>query len=231
MSMFRKKLLKRAPEDLLLFLHIPKTAGTSLRFELEKCYQKSEIVADYGPDSPSTDGLVMKYIYSEQGPKCAADLVSVLRSSGKIVLTGHFRLSKYSDYFPSNKIFSIIRDPLHRAASEFLHNQRQNTFSGSFFEFFNRPLMINRLTMLLDNYPEEMIIGTTERYKESLFLINKQFGLHLKPKRKNVAPKGGAGKFVKSLDSSVINRFRDLNEADYALYKSIDAKISSHLAS
>lgn len=228
MAIFPRKRNIPGPEDLILFIHIPKTAGTSLRFGLERHFDKSNVIADYGPDSATTSRSVTENLYECTEPDRIERLINLLRSQGKAVLVGHFRLSKYSDFFPPEKVISIIRDPLVRAASEYLHVQRHDSFAGSFSDFFSDAQMINRLTRLLDNLDDRMTIGTTERNVETIKLINQKLGLRLRPARKNVAPKGGAEMFVKRLDQEVIDYFHHLNKEDFELYRAIDEKLAEN---
>jgi hypothetical protein len=105
--------------------------------------------------------------------------------------------------------------------------QRHKQYAGSFSDFFHDPNMVNRLTKLLDVVNERMIIGTTERYSESLELINRKLGLSLRPAKKNVAPKGGAKQFVDSLSTETLDLFCELNKIDYELYSRINERLSA----
>ena len=229
MSFFAKKSRPPAPDGTVLFVHIPKTAGTSLRFELERQYHQRNVAADYGPSSTATTDTVREHMYQEDAQPRPLELINRLQSQARVALAGHYHLSKYGRFFPANRVVSIIRDPLLRAASEFLHKKRHNNFEGDFSEFFTHPNNINRITILLDDIEDGMIIGTTERYRESLQLINYKLGMQLRPAKKNVAPKGGAKVFLSMLNEKTIRRFEQLNQHDYDFYKKIDKALSEEM--
>ncbi len=95
---------RRAP---LFFMHIPKTAGTSMRLFLETQYADRDICLDEGWHSlASVDQLVTK---------------SLIR--------GHFQYNLRQALPPAFKLLTILRDPVARTLSSIKHLQRDATFA------------------------------------------------------------------------------------------------------
>ena len=44
--------------DMWLVVHVPKTAGTSFRWALDKCFGESNVVRDYGRKADATSDVV-----------------------------------------------------------------------------------------------------------------------------------------------------------------------------
>jgi len=53
---------------MLLIIHIPKTAGTSLRVSLQKEYGPLRMALDYWEQSEVTSSIVHRYLYQDDAP-------------------------------------------------------------------------------------------------------------------------------------------------------------------
>lgn len=213
-----------APADgsrspMLLFIHVPKTAGSSFRISLAKSFGKNLLALDYGDKSSVTSELVTAHIYAGDDSQPRRRLIRALREKECKVLAGHFYYRKYGRFFAAEKIICFIREPLHRLASEYLHKQRLEAYPGSFEEFVELRRNRNLQSAYLAGLPAGSFVGITEHYRESLQLLSRLYGTRFKVSKRNVAPDGGAGKFVKSLPESSISRFYDLNREDIELYE------------
>lgn len=216
---------------MFLFVHIPKTAGTSFRLALAKYYGQSSIALDYGKDSSATSRIVKRYLYVDPPEKPRRALVDALASSRYQVLAGHFPLEKYRRFFKPGEMISFVRDPLHRTSSEFLHHQRAGRENICFAEYIELPRNQNLQSRLLANLPPRAFIGVTERADQSVALLNERLGTRLRLGIKNRAPGGGAQEFVRNLEPTLIDRFNALNERDIALYKTQVSRLEKRLAS
>jgi len=202
-----------------LVVHTPKTAGTSLRWALEKYFGKSNIIRDYGPHSSVTDDVVREHLYSGDESKGPESLAAEVFSKKKKVLIGHFPLQRYADCFEAKNIITFVRDPLVRMCSEYLHRAKNRSFTGSFSEFLQRPAYQNPQSRFLAGISENTFIGITEKYPESLQHINRIAHWALSARKKNVGRRGGGQKFAENLSVHELDLFYKMNGDDVDLYQ------------
>lgn len=204
---------------MILMIHVPKTAGTSLRLALQKVYGRRRTALDYGCDSRATSRLVRESLYVAPPPKARKLLLAALENSDHAVLAGHFPYRKYGWHFRSGEIVSFMREPVHRLASEYLHATRLQGYNAPFETFVEDPRRQNTQSRLLDGVPARAFVGITEKYRDSLELLGARLGVSLPVARRNVAPAGGASAFLSALAPETVARARELNAADCALYE------------
>jgi hypothetical protein len=205
--------------DMLLIIHIPKTAGTSLRVSLQKEYGPLRMALDYWDQSEVTSSIVHRYLYQDDAPLGTKELVKDLRAAGCRAIMGHYPFSKYGEFFLPNETIAFVRQPLVRSCSEYLHKRRHGKFAGTFSEFIVDPVNQNIQTRLLEGCRRESFIGITERYIDSLEILNKRFDLQIKARKENRARRGGGKRFAKSLDQATVDRYCALNQLDINLYR------------
>jgi hypothetical protein len=205
--------------DMWLVVHTPKTAGTSLRWALEKYFGKSKIIRDYGPHADATSDVVRKHLYSGDDSKGPQSLIMEISSDTNWILVGHFPLQRYGDFFEAKNIITFVRDPLVRTCSEYLHRKKNETFTGTFSEFLPRPGYRNLQSRFLKGVSEDTFIGITEHYAESLQHINRIADWNLSTRKKNVGRRGGGKKFAGKLSAHELNLFYKMNAEDEELYQ------------
>ncbi len=150
------------------FVHIPKTAGSSFRDTVEKNYK---VFRDYGNDSNSTFGLIQKHIYEEK------DFFVFKKSfleEDEGWIAGHVSLAKYLDHIPVVNTVTFVRSPLEQVLSHYNHHVSQHNYEGDIEAFLDKPFTKNFQSKFLSYLPISLIgcVGVTERYDESLDLIN-----------------------------------------------------------
>lgn len=202
-----------------LVIHIPKTAGTSLRWALEKQFGKSRVIWDYGPDSKDTSDIVRKHLYTNAHSAGPSNLIDEMSKKSAKVLIGHFPLQKYAHFFEPENIIAFVRNPLNRICSEYLHRLNNATFQGSFSDYVRTAGFQNLQSWFLEGASERTFIGITEQYRSSLGYINTTFQWNLKTIRKNVAWLKGGKKFAENLTEENLQLFSELNKQDMHLYQ------------
>ncbi|NYT36450.1 hypothetical protein ERD78_06155 [Allopusillimonas soli] len=201
---------------ILYFVHVPKTAGTSFRVAAEKAYGSESIACDYGLQSGKTHVDI-------KGLACNNDLFALLSKfqNSKIrMIAGHVPVSKYLPIIPAENIITFVRHPLSQIISHFEHHRRHNKkFNKNFFDYIKSPEANNFQSRLLAGIPLETIglLGVTERYSESLAVLNRKFGTDFleyyenkKPLEKNLNL---------CLDNDIIQAILDANKEDIRLLK------------
>jgi hypothetical protein len=195
----------------LIFVHIPKTAGTSFRKSLAQIYNNKKFLQDYGQNSPETTKRVLDEVYLKNSPYGLLD-------EHLKVIGGHFPAKKYINISDLKHVVTFLRDPVMRVISEYRHKQRMEGFQGSVLKFAEMPTNRNMIAHYLKTIPIEAVgfIGIAERYEESLESFNRSYGLKVKVQHLNAAL------VVKDrnheIDSEDLQRIAQLNSLDLAIY-------------
>lgn len=182
---FTKHLFSRSKEKTfnkrVLFLHIPKTAGTSLRKALEKKYH---VISDYGSSNKETHALILEHICNKSD---FYGLCKALEGSS-FCLSGHYSINKYLDMVDIGETITFVRQPLEQVVSHFNHFKKHFTEQKAIEEFILQPRFINSQFKMLQPIPIGLIgyVGITEDYNESVKMINQVLGLDIIPLVENV---------------------------------------------
>jgi hypothetical protein len=194
----------------LIFSHIPKTAGTSLRVALSKQMGRRHVFNDYGYDEPTTSNLVKQCIYEQN------DFYELVKRQPAAII-GHFPVKKYIHLSSAPQVITFVREPSQRVISEYKHHIRHANYAGSLLEFAKLPQNKNKMHRYLRGVPWSLLgfIGVCERYDESLILLNKQFNFDIAHNALNKSPEHQLVDVYAS-QKDVLKR---LNHLDYKLYE------------
>jgi hypothetical protein len=213
----------------LLFIHIPKTAGTSFRSELEQYF---------GGEAVFPGSWYLERLYRGDYPPVEQFTRDIEALRRKIrVVTGHYPYSQLISVLSDVDRAVFLREPVARAISYLEHARaRVPRFSGSTFEAIAglegerpNPEIVNLQTRFLSTHrrPEERLdsalanlkafefVGITERYRESITLCNRIFKLRLAGSRHDNAGGGRCGEVSRELRQYLHQHNRD----DLVLYR------------
>ena len=210
----------------LFFVHIPKTAGTSFRRGAEKYFSPERIVYDYGPNSKATSPVVNEYLHVDQ-----PDFWQFRQAlDNPAMLAGHVPIRRFVYLWGAGNTVTFLREPLERIVSEYGHFVRNMRYQGSFKEFYSGQGMFNRQRRALYGVSLEAIgfIGLTERYTESLEMLNDRFSISI-PEREDNKGKHRL-EDQHALDEKDVVELTKLNRRDIELYQHALALFDSRYA-
>lgn len=209
-------------------LHIPKTAGTSLRVALEGALGGNKVF----PNARYLRLRGGKYLnYNEM-----ADALTGA-SSDVSLIQGHLPLASLRELAPDAKLITVLRKPVERVTSLLKHMKIHHRVSGSFEEMLREsgpagtvsPNQQTRLLSLLESgAPMEehvesakeqlatfAVVGLAERYRETLSLCEGLLGLSLgKPRYLNLSKLPGD-----HWSTEMTEEIEELNRFDAELYR------------
>lgn len=224
------------------FIHIPKTAGSSFREEVANVRQPDyNIEVDYGTLRP--DRIDAQFEELKQGAirRYCQNYFERTR-----FVSGHFLYRDVAGYkpFQSSKIVSMLREPIARLKSDFLHQisprhpqyelsrKRYPTFRHFIEDPGNRNLMYEYLCRHeTDSFEQTLAfvlrrytwIGLQDSYDFSIKVLFMLFGMRIEPKNRlrETDPEAKNSLVVSHEDQQAA---RNLNELDYRLYEAFQER-------
>ena len=199
----------------ILFVHIPKTAGTSFRIAAEK-YLKNGVIYDYGYEANQTSDIVRNFVYDK---KDFYELYMALQRQNQMVfLSGHFPLKKYIHMFSPMETVSIVREPVAQIVSHYNHLKFRGGMKDTLEEFIHKKRFQNLQSEVLKGIPIGMLglLGITERYQDFVELFNGMYQVNFSPLYLNT--KVSQALELEEIDKKLIREIRTLNQQDIRLY-------------
>lgn len=214
----------------IVFIHIPKAAGTSLKRAISDRVGTDSIYFDY--NRPFAKGGLQR--------KAHCLLSSTRRKPREEIIFGHFLVGKYAKFngccFQRHKKVSYVvflREPLQRAISHYCFWKRATVEGHPIWERFTREnwsleefLLFKKHTNFQSNYlwrfplSQFDVIGLTEYFDASLKILGDAIPVlkDLPINADNSNPKNVIGKSY-SIDPCLASEFVRRNKQDYALYE------------
>jgi hypothetical protein len=111
------------PQLKLIFVHTPKSGGTSIRAAVTEFFSHDLVLADYG-DRPNDPVSPMNIDPQGFVDRCRQQ--NALTLANKAAVIGHFWIAKYEGVSADVRA-TILREPIGRAISQFFFWPAQNT--------------------------------------------------------------------------------------------------------
>ncbi|QBQ54829.1 sulfotransferase family 2 domain-containing protein [Nitrosococcus wardiae] len=214
----------------IVFVHIPKAAGTSLKEAILKKVGNDNLYFDY--NRPLAKADLQRKAY------CLFSSIAA-RPREEAVIFGHFLAGKYAKfngyYFKPRKEIAygvFLRDPLQRAISHFFFWKRTTVDGHRVWERFSRESWSLERFLLSEehtNFQAKFLwrfplrqfdfIGLTEHFNDSVKMLGCVFPIlkDLPIRTDNSNPQNAVGENYK-IDPCLASEFMQRNKLDYALY-------------
>jgi len=201
--------------DCKLFLHIPKTAGTSFRKAVQDVIGRERVVRDYGDDAAETSTSIRDTVLASGDP---LQVLEAVRRDQGLMLSGHLNVARYGGIFGLGNTLTILREPVSRVVSHYRHAVRHLGFKGDLMAFARKREFRNLQTRMLVNLDPAIfgLVGITEQYNLTLKIAEHRWGWKLKRLRNNVGDELGA--FKVTADEQQRKEIAELNQGDQRRY-------------
>ncbi|HEX3944776.1 MAG TPA: sulfotransferase family 2 domain-containing protein [Rhizomicrobium sp.] len=168
----------------IVFVHIPKTAGTSLRNALERAADDHTILRDYGK-APETSPALYNLVHVQKKPLQLREVFDSQRRG--VLLSGHFPAHRYSEVFRPKSFITFIRDPIDRVISEHNHFVSYQSWTQPLEEFATTQRFRNVISKFLArvNLKRFGFIGIMENFETDIPALGRFLGTELSVRRDN----------------------------------------------
>jgi hypothetical protein len=208
--------MSEASGQRLVFVHVPKTAGTSFRVALAANFRRNQIFFHYAASSPVTSPVLRRPIREKR----FGVIRRLLDQQDRFLLAGHFNAGLYQPLLPPRHFVTFLREPFARLVSEYKHFVRHHGETRSFQEFLEAPDSRNRQTRLVGDAGEYAFIGLVETFEADVGEMEARFGLRIDTSRRFLTGAYETDE-LHCLRQRHSARFRELNQPDIELYEKI----------
>ncbi|MBX2826395.1 MAG: hypothetical protein KTR33_16790 [Gammaproteobacteria bacterium] len=161
----------------LFLVQIPETAGSNLRLAACRLWGSGKIVTDYGPSNRHTSESVLELIHLEQD---FHGFKTWLSEQEIALFTSHAPLRSMRRIFPASDIITFLRHPVDLILQRY-QSALLGGYKGGLIQFATLRVHRDIQSRFLRTVPLELLgfVGLSERFTESLTLLNEQYGCNL----------------------------------------------------
>jgi len=219
--------------DILCFVHIEKTAGTTLKHVFRRKFYLRHLTVRPYYKQENCENKPYSAVFS------AKDLQFVLRMNPFIkIISGHsLKPSVDLEHIGKRiKYITILRNPVNRYLSHYEHSIRINEAKWTFDDFMNieehnnfqtRKIAGKEDLNLAKNILAKKfyVVGIVEQFENFLELLSFKLNFNKKVLRYEIKNRGKNKDLVSELRSKYLNKIINKNELDIKLYKYVEEKL------
>jgi len=201
------------PTGLVMFVHIPKTAGTSFKDAAIKYVGDSLVAKHYGGGSlESTPWIIENLSDNKDYPALYRRLIVEKFQ----FFIGHMHAMPAALVVPIRQVATIMRSPTEQVLSHYNHHVRWLDYKGSVSDYINSKAFKNIQSRMLAPLPISLIgfIGITEDYNNSIDIFNRMYGYKFNALKSNV----NTIKDIEAPTDDIIALMKKCNMTDMGLY-------------
>jgi len=213
----------------LFLVQIPETAGSNLRLAACRLWGSGRIVSDYGPSNRHTSKSVVELIQLE---KDFHGFKTYLFEQDIALFTSRSPLRCLRRIFAASDIITFVKQPVDLVIQRYVAAKR-NGCKADLYEFAALRVHRNIQSRFLRTVPIELLgfVGLSERFGDSLALLNQQYGCNLSELTTSAAADPAT---INRVTVSRVEReaIAELNKDDLELYATacelFDTRINLH---
>ncbi len=227
-------------DNVIIFLHIPKTGGNTLNVIINKPYTDNDCLVRLGDvDDLSIEELKqiemvrghMSFGIHKKLPQTNSTYITLIRNPIERVVSFYYYMGSENnldietrDYFTKLTLYEFVTEPLN---DQF--NKQTNIIAGNEFipEKLENKEMLETAKRNLKNFFS--VVGITERFDETLIVLQEKFGFKINSfENYNVTPNRPD---LEEIPDEIINIIKSKNEIDMDLYQFANQLLDEQLQS
>lgn len=210
----------------LFFVHIPKTAGSSLHKSALELFGAEFVERNNGNDGPETTPLVREFYY-ESNKMDHYGFYEKFSASNKKWLTAHVFAEQLLAPFGAPNTISFVRDPVERVISNYQYMTKIGHNSLSFEEFYKHPDETNKQFRMIGQtvWQAYHMVGTLKRYSECLELLSASKALDFTEHKINTSVE----EQKKTINDDTREEIRKWNERDDQFATEVERYLAKQL--
>jgi hypothetical protein len=208
---------------MIVFVHFPKAAGSSLRTAFQTTYGDRFYLDSQFPGAPEKLGAANEMVRQRLQQRAAEQKESI--TTNYDIVFGHFRADKYDFLGDSAQRCVVLREPIARLCSEYFYHQATGNFAKrkqegiSLLEFARLPEQVHFYELYLASKPIEdfAFVGLVEYLPLSLEIYRGLFGRTVSVSVEN---KGSVSDYYQLLRrDNILGEINALQQENIKIYK------------